>query len=103
MNLTVLSSLCYIVNSFTTITYKNLGSNPEITLLDFYIDDCYSQWGLGDEESKQSFIDSVLTYSYDGAANGLPTLELLMRAEQKALLTEEQITAIQAKGYTITV
>lgn len=101
MNLTDLPSLGY-VDTLTTITYKNLGSNPEITSLDLYPNDCYAKWGLGDEESKQSFIDSVLTYSYDRAANGLPTLELMMRAEQKALLTEEQITAIQAKGYTIT-
>ena len=100
MNLTGLPSLGY-VDTLTTITYKNLGNNPQITYLDLYPDDCYAKWGLGDEESKQSFIDSVLTYSYDRAANGLPTLELLMRAEQKALLTEEQITAIQAKGYTI--
>ena len=81
MNLTDLPSLGYSVNSLTTITYKNLGRNPEITYLDFYPDDCYSQWGLGDEESKQSFIDSVLTYSYDRAANGLTTLELIMRPE----------------------
>lgn len=101
MNLTDLPSLGY-VDTITTITYKNLGSNPQITSLDLYPDDCYAKWGLGDEESKQSFIDSVLTYSYDRTANGLPTLELIMRAEQKALLTEEQITAIQAKGYTIT-
>lgn len=100
MNLTDLPSLGY-VDTLTTITYKNLGSNPEISSLDLYPDDCYAKWGLGDEESKQSFIDSVLTYSYDRAANGLPTLELTMRQEQKALLTEEQITAIQAKGYTI--
>lgn len=101
MTLTDLPSLGYGVYNLTTITYKNLGSNPEATSLDFYIDDCYAQWGLGDEESKQSFIDSVLTYSYNRAANGLSTLELIMRPEQKALLTEEQITAIQAKGYTI--
>ena len=100
MNLTGLPSLGY-VDTLTTITYKNLGSNPQITSLDLYPDDCYAKWGLGDEESKQSFIDSVLTYSYDRAANGFTTLELLMGAEQKALLTEEQITAIQAKGYTI--
>lgn len=100
MNLTDLPSLGY-VDTLTTITYKNLGSNPQITSLDLYPNDCYAKWGLGDEESKQSFIDSILTYSYDRAANGLPTLELTMRQEQKALLTEEQITAIQAKGYTI--
>ena len=80
MNLTGLPSLGY-VDTLTTITYKNLGSNPQITSLDLYPDDCYAKWGLGDEESKQSFIDSVLTYSYDRAANGLPTLELLMGAE----------------------
>ena len=101
MNLTGLPSLGY-VDTLTTITYKNLGSNPQITYLDLYPDDCYAKWGLGDEESKQSFIDSVLTYSYDRTANGLPTIEIMMQAEQKALLTEEQITAIQAKGYTIT-
>lgn len=100
MNLKGLPSLGY-VDTITTITYKNLGSNPQITSLDLYPDDNYLHWGLGDEESKQSFIDSILTYSYDRAANGLSTLELLMRLEQKALFTEEQITAIQAKGYTI--
>lgn len=100
MNPTALPSLGYGTNSLTTITYKNLGSNSTIASLDLYSDN-YNQWGLGDEESKQSFIDSVLTYSYDRTANGLPTLELKMKQEQKALLTEEQITAIQAKGYTI--
>lgn len=103
MNLTAPPSLGYSVNRLTTITYKNLGSNPQTDPIDLFIDDCYMQWGLGDEESKQSFIDSILTYSYDRAANGLPTVEILMRPEQKALLTEQQITAIQAKGYTITV
>lgn len=102
MNLTGLPSLGYSVNNLTTITFKNLGSNPEITYLDLFIDDCYMQWGLGDEESKQSFIDSMLTYSYDRTANGLSTIELMMSQEQKALFTEEQIAAIQAKGYTIT-
>ena len=101
MNLTDLPSLGYGTNRLTTITYKNIGSNSEATSLSLSSDN-YTQWGLGDEESKQSFIDSVLTYSYDRTANGLPTLELTMKPEQKALLTEEQITAIQAKGYTIT-
>lgn len=101
MNPTALPSLGYGVYNLTTITYKNLGRNPDIASLDLYPEDSYMQWGLGDEESKQSFIDSILTYSYDRTANGLSTLELIMRPEQKALFTEEQITAIQAKGYTI--
>lgn len=100
MNPTALPDLGYGVDVLTTITYKNLGSNSTIASLDLHSGN-YTQWALGDEESKQSFIDSVLTYSYDRAANGLTTLELIMRPEQKALLTEEQITAIQAKGYTI--
>ena len=100
MSAKALPNLGYGVDVLTTITYKNIGSNSEATSLNLY-SDCYMQWGLGDEEAKQSFIDSVLTYSYDRAANGLTTLTLEMRPEQKALLTEEQITAIQAKGYTI--
>ena len=100
MNPTALPNIGWSVYNLTTITYKNLGSNSGATSLDLHPDG-YTNWGLGDEESKQSFIDSVLTYSYDRAANGLSTLELNMRPEQKALLTEEQITAIQAKGYTI--
>ena len=102
MNPTALPNLGYGADSLTTITYKNLGSNSTISSLNLYSDN-YTKWGLGDEESKQSFIDSVLTYSYDRAANGLSTLELQMKPEQKALLTEEQITAIQAKGYTISI
>ena len=101
MNPTALPELGYVIYRLTTITYKNLGSNSTIASLDLYPDG-YTSWGLGDEESKQSFIDSVLTYSYDRAANGLYTLKLRMSSEQKALFTEEQITAIQAKGYTIT-
>ena len=101
MNPTALPELGYVIYRLTTITYKNLGSNSDIDSLDLYPDG-YTSWGLGDEESKQSFIDSVLTYSYDRAANGLYTLKLRMSSEQKALFTEEQITAIQAKGYTIT-
>lgn len=101
MNPTALPNLGFgAVNSFTTITYKNIGSNSGATSLSLSSGN-YAKWGLGDEESKQSFIDSVLTYSYDRTANGLPTLALNMKPEQKALLTEEQITAIQAKGYTI--
>ena len=80
MNPTALPSLGYGTNSLTTITYKNLGSNSTIDSLNLHSDN-YTQWGLGDEESKQSFIDSVLTYSYDRAANGLTTLELIMRPE----------------------
>ena len=100
MNPTALPNLGYNIYNLTTITYKNIGSNSEATSLSLSSDN-YTKWGLGDEESKQSFIDSVLTYSYDRAANGLSTLKLRMSSEQKALLTEEQITAIQAKGYTI--
>lgn len=102
MSATALPELGYSINNLNTITYKNIGSNPGATSLNLYTVG-HINWGLGDEESKQSFIDSVLTYSYDRAANGLPTVELLMKQEQKALLTEEQITALQAKGYTITV
>ena len=76
--------LAYNLPNFTTITYKNIGCHTGTTTLYLGISE-YEKWGLGDEESKQSFIDSVVTYSYDRTANGLPTIELNMNQQHKDL------------------
>ena len=61
---------------------------------------CYL-WGTTDEESRQSVIYTLLTHSYDRAANGLSAGKITLHANTKAVLTEEEIAAITAKGYTI--
>lgn len=58
-------------------------------------------WGTTDEESRQSVIYTLLTHSYDRAANGLSAGKITLHANTKAVLTEEEIAAITAKGYTI--
>lgn len=51
--------------------------------------------------ARQSLVDSLLTYSYDRAANGLSNATIQLHSNVKARLTEDEITAIQNKGYTI--
>jgi hypothetical protein len=58
-------------------------------------------WGTGGEENRQSLIDSLITYSYDRASNGMATATIKLSANTKALLTEEEIAQITAKGFTI--
>lgn len=58
-------------------------------------------WGTTDEEARQSVIYTLLTNSYDRAANGLSAATIQLHANTKAVLTEEEIAAITAKGYTI--
>lgn len=58
-------------------------------------------WGIGSEENRQSLIDSLITYSYDRASNGMSTATIQLSATTKALLTEEEIAQITNKGFTI--
>ena len=60
-----------------------------------------SVWGTGSEENRQSLIDSLITYSYDRASNVMATATIKLSATTKALLTEEEIAQITAKGFTI--
>lgn len=53
-----------------------------------------TNWGVANEEipdARQSLIDSLITYSYDRAANGLPTATIKLSSTTKGLLTEEEI------------
>jgi hypothetical protein len=54
-----------------------------------------------DEECRQSIVDSLLTYSKDRAAEGWATSTIYISTSALNLLTEEEIEAITAKGYTL--
>lgn len=67
-----------------------------------------TNWGVEDETiplsagARQSVVDTLLTYSYDRVGNGKTTkYTFQLSANTKALLTEEEIAQITAKGYTI--
>jgi hypothetical protein len=76
---------------------KNIGKST-LTTYDF---SGASNWGTFSEENRQSLIDSLITYSYDRASNGMSTATIKLSANTKALLTEEEIAQITNKGFTI--
>lgn len=61
-------------------------------------------WGVNDDthtDAKQSLIDTLITYSYDRASAGLSACPITLSANTKAQLTDDEITQIATKGYTI--
>lgn len=61
-------------------------------------------WGIANDEvpdARQSLIDSLITYSFDRASAGYSTMTMKLYADVKALLTEDEIAQITAKGYTL--
>jgi hypothetical protein len=63
-----------------------------------------TNWGVANDEipdARQSFIDSLITYSHDRASNGMATATIKLSANTKALLTEDEIAQITNKGFTI--
>ena len=83
------------VLSFIKIT--NLGKS-KLATYDF---SGASVWGTGSKENRQSLIDSLITYSYDRASNGMATATIKLSATTKALLTEEEIAQITNKGFSL--
>lgn len=63
-----------------------------------------TNWGANTSEipdARQSLIDSLITYSFDRAAAGYPICSITLSSTTKALLTEDEIAQITAKGFTI--
>ena len=64
-------------------------------------------WGIEDETiplsagARQSLVDTFITYSYDRATAGYATCTVTLSTNTKALLTEDEIAQITAKGYTL--
>lgn len=90
------------INTYTRyMVIKNLGYYQAGTILDM----TYSQvWGIANDEvpdARQSLIDSLITYSFDRASAGYSAQTWKLHSPVKALLTEDEIAQITAKGYTI--
>lgn len=87
------------------ILIKDIGYRESLTGESFY--KTASNWGVEDSTiplsvgARQSVIDSLITYSFDRAAAGYPTYTISLSTNTKALLTEEEIAQITAKGFTI--
>ena len=92
------------MNKLRYALLKDFGTGSECTSADFSY---WSVWGKEDETvplsagARQSLIDTLITYSYDRATAGYSTCTVTLHADTKALLTEDEIAQITAKGYTL--
>lgn len=81
------------------ILLKNICMNTKATAINL---SKASKWGTETEENRQSVIDTLLTYSFDRAIAGYPTATITINSATMGVITDEEIAAINQKGYTIT-
>lgn len=95
-----MGSMFYNCNSLAYLKLTNLGTESSLYPLDL----SYSS-SLGDDTkvagARQALIDTLITYSFDRASAGYSTCKILLSTATKALLTEDEIAQITAKGFTI--
>lgn len=95
-----LLELDYAVINFTTFNGSDYVTNLTCTNLGKIFHSTTFQFGNLQYWSYQTMIDSLLNYSYDRSGEtDIITIEL--HADAKARLTDADIAAITAKGYTI--
>lgn len=83
------------------ITLTDMGTNASQTTVDCSY---WDVWGVNTSflpDSRNSLIDSLITYSFDRAAAGYSACTIKLTNKTKGLLTEEEIAQITAKGFTI--
>lgn len=87
-------------NALKYMVLKNLGQSSATSWSFSNI----TNWGVNDDnypDARQSLIDTLITYSYDRASAGMSACTISLSANTKAQLTDDEITQIATKGYTI--
>lgn len=88
-------------NSIRKAVFKDIGYQSNAKQFNTsYI----TNWGVNSDEipdARQSLIDSLITYSFDRFSAGYPSCTITLSTDTKALLTEDEIAQITAKGFTI--
>ena len=94
-----------IMSNLRYVLLKDFGTGSNCTSAGFGY---WRVWGIEDETvelsagARQSLVDTLITYSYDRATAGYSTCTINLYADTtKALLTQDEIAQITAKGYTI--
>ena len=86
------------------VLLKDFGTGSKCTSASFKY---WPKWGIEDESiplsagARQSLIDTFITYSYDRATAGYYACSVKLHANTKALLTQDEIAQMTAKGYTL--
>lgn len=100
-NVTYYSLTGFTKAKIRQFTITDLGTKSNFTSADFSY---WESWGINNPaipDARKSLIDSLITYSFDRATAGYSTCTIKLAPKTKALLTEEEIAQITAKGYTI--
>ena len=82
-------------------TVADIGYSKSQTSVNFSYWDWWGYNHTVTPDARKSLIDSLITYSFDRAAAGYSNCTITLSAKTKALLTEEEIAQITAKGFTI--
>jgi hypothetical protein len=82
----------------TRMTLRDFGKAKGLTAFNITA----APWGQGTEAARQTLVDTLLNLSADRVADGNPTCTVTLAAASLAALTDEEIAAITAKGYTLT-
>ena len=86
------------------VLLKDFGTGQKMTSAAFQY---WPNWGVEDETiplsagARQSLVDTLITYSYDRATAGYSTCTVTLSTNTKALLTQDEIAQMTAKGYTL--
>lgn len=86
-----------MISTPTVFKIKNLGVCKNTTSIKFN-----NTWNNSTQDSLDSMIYTLVTSSYDRAKAGYSICTIQIKNASLALLTQEQIAAITAKGFTIT-
>ena len=81
--------------------FRNMGINDSQNAMNF---SRATVLGVNSDEvpdARQSLIDSLITYSFDRATAGYSNCTITLSGNSKAVLTEDEIAQITAKGFTI--
>ena len=100
-NVTSMTNTFSICTNMREFNLNNIGVNS--TLTSVYFSD-FEYWGINNEKypnARQSLINTLLTNSYDRASAGYSSCRISLYKNVKKLLTDDEIAAITAKGFTI--
>ena len=94
-------SLLYNCSGLIELHWRNFCNGVNATAI--MLNHC-TQLGINTDNypnARQSLIDMLITYSFDRANAGYAACTLNLSTNTKALLTEDEIAQITAKGFTI--
>lgn len=90
-------------NTLRELNLTGLGTQPECTSVSFMQ---FGYLGINNSDfpnSRQSLVDTLLTNSFDRATANYEPMIVVLRQTQYNVLTQEEISRITAKGFTITI